>query len=39
MICLDTNAVMAVLNDRTSPVRMRIDAAIGEGRTLAMSSI
>ena len=39
MICLDTNAVIAVLNDRTSPVRTRINAAIGLGRTLAISSI
>jgi tRNA(fMet)-specific endonuclease VapC len=39
MICLDTNAVIAVLIDRTSPVRTRIDAAIGLGRTLAISSI
>jgi tRNA(fMet)-specific endonuclease VapC len=39
MICLDTNAVIAVLNDRNSPVRARIDAAIESGRTLALSSI
>jgi tRNA(fMet)-specific endonuclease VapC len=39
MICLDTNAVIAVLNDRTSPVRARIDAAIGLGHALAISSI
>ena len=39
MICLDTNAVIAVLNDRSSPVRARIDAAIGLGRTLAISPI
>jgi tRNA(fMet)-specific endonuclease VapC len=39
MICLDTNAVIAVLNDRTSPVRSRIDAAIRLGRPLAMSYI
>jgi tRNA(fMet)-specific endonuclease VapC len=39
MICLHTNAVIAVLNDRTSPVRTRIDTAIGLGQTLAMSSI
>src|SRR5712672_1612887 len=39
MICLDTNAVIAVLNSRTSPVRTRIDAAIGLGQTLAISSI
>jgi tRNA(fMet)-specific endonuclease VapC len=39
VICLDTNAVIAVLNDRTSPVRAGIDAAIGLGRTLSISSI
>jgi tRNA(fMet)-specific endonuclease VapC len=39
MICLDTNAVIAVLNNRRSPVRSRIDAAIGAGGTLAMPSI
>ena len=39
MICLDTNAVIAVLNDRTSPVRTKVDAAIGQGRALAISSI
>ena len=39
MICLDTNAVIAVLNNRASSVRTRIDAAIGQGRTLAISPI
>jgi tRNA(fMet)-specific endonuclease VapC len=39
MICLDTNAVIAVLNDRGSQVRKRIDAAIGRGQTLALSAI
>jgi tRNA(fMet)-specific endonuclease VapC len=39
MICLDTNAVIAVLNSPNSPVRMRIDAAIGAGGILAISSI
>jgi tRNA(fMet)-specific endonuclease VapC len=39
MICLDTNAVIAILNDPTSPVRTRIDAAIGLGHPLAISSI
>jgi tRNA(fMet)-specific endonuclease VapC len=39
MICLDTNAVIEVLNNRISPVRTRIDAAIRRGRPLAMSSI
>ena len=39
MICLDTNAVISVLNNRSSPVRTRIEAAIGLGHTLALSSI
>ncbi|HEY6259240.1 MAG TPA: type II toxin-antitoxin system VapC family toxin [Xanthobacteraceae bacterium] len=39
MICLDTNAVIAVLNERSSPIRARLEAAIGLGRALAMSSI
>ena len=39
MICLDTNAVIAVLNHPTSPVRARIDAAIGLGRPLTISSV
>ncbi|HYS48061.1 MAG TPA: type II toxin-antitoxin system VapC family toxin [Xanthobacteraceae bacterium] len=39
MICLDTNAVIAVLNERASPVRARIDQATGLGHTFALSSI
>ena len=39
MICLDTNAVIAVLNDRASPVRRKIEAAIASGEALAISSI
>ena len=39
MICLDTNAVIAALNDRTSPVRARIDKAIRLNHPLAISSI
>jgi tRNA(fMet)-specific endonuclease VapC len=39
MICLDTNAVIAVLNDPRSSIRTRIDAAIGQGLALAISSI
>jgi tRNA(fMet)-specific endonuclease VapC len=39
MICLDTNAVIAVLNNPNSPVRTRIDLAIGQGGTLTISSI
>jgi tRNA(fMet)-specific endonuclease VapC len=39
MICFDTNAVIAVLNDRFSPIRARMDATIGLGDALAISSI
>jgi tRNA(fMet)-specific endonuclease VapC len=39
MIYLDTNAVIAVLNDPASPVRGRLDATIGRGGGLALSSI
>jgi tRNA(fMet)-specific endonuclease VapC len=39
MICLDTNAVIVVLNDRSSPVRARIDKAIRQNHPLAISSI
>ena len=39
MICLDTNAVIVALNERTSPVRARLDKAIRLNRPLAISSI
>src|SRR5215831_18670154 len=39
MICLDTNAVISMLNDRDSPVRRRIAEAIGEGGTFAVSVV
>lgn len=39
MICLAPNAVIAVLNNRGSPVRKRIDVAIRKGQTFALSSI
>ena len=39
MICLDTNAVLAVLNSRVSPVRTRIVAALNQGLPLWTSSI
>ena len=39
MICLDTNAVIAVLNSRTSPVRTRIAATIERGVALSISAI
>jgi tRNA(fMet)-specific endonuclease VapC len=39
MIFFDTNAIVAVLNDPISPVRMRMGATIGRGGGLALSSI
>jgi tRNA(fMet)-specific endonuclease VapC len=39
MIFLDTNVVIAVLNNPVSPVRARLDATIGRGGGLALSSI
>jgi tRNA(fMet)-specific endonuclease VapC len=39
MICVDTNAVIAVLNERNSPVRKRIEVAIGEGHAFVISAI
>ncbi|MGH7043282.1 MAG: type II toxin-antitoxin system VapC family toxin [Acetobacteraceae bacterium] len=39
MICLDTNAVIAVLNDRTSPVRRSLDRALRRGEPVAISPI
>ena len=39
MICLDTNAVISALNQRTSPVLTRIEDAIASGATLAIASI
>jgi len=39
MICLDTNVVIVLLNTRTSPVRTRMEAAVGQGLTLTMSPI
>jgi tRNA(fMet)-specific endonuclease VapC len=39
MICLDTNAVIAVLNDSASPVRARIGETIARGDTLTISPI
>jgi len=39
MICLDTNAVIAVLNSRTSPVRARMAEAIARGLAVSISSI
>jgi tRNA(fMet)-specific endonuclease VapC len=39
MICLDTNAVISALNQRTSPVLARIEDPIASGATLAIGSI
>jgi tRNA(fMet)-specific endonuclease VapC len=39
MICLDTNAVIAVLNSRSSPVSVRLDAEMREGGAVALSPI
>jgi tRNA(fMet)-specific endonuclease VapC len=39
MICLDTNAVITVLNDPGSPVRRKIEVAIRSGEALALSTI
>jgi tRNA(fMet)-specific endonuclease VapC len=39
MICLDTNAVISALNQRTSPVLARMEDAIASGATLAIASI
>jgi tRNA(fMet)-specific endonuclease VapC len=39
MICLDTNAVIDVLNRRSPSIRTRIEAAVGMGQIFAISSI
>ncbi len=39
MICLDTNAVIVLLNSRTSPVRTRIAAAAAQARPITISPI
>lgn len=39
MICLDTNAVIAVLIDRASPVRRSLDRALRRGEPVAISPI
>jgi tRNA(fMet)-specific endonuclease VapC len=39
MICLDTNAVISLLNDANSPVLPRLERADEERRTVAISSI
>ena len=39
MICLDTNAVISALNQRTSPVLTRIEHALASGEAIAIASI
>jgi tRNA(fMet)-specific endonuclease VapC len=39
MICLDTNAIISLLNDRDSPVRARMDATFRMGDAFTMSCI
>jgi tRNA(fMet)-specific endonuclease VapC len=39
MICLDTNAVIALLSGRASPMRTRFDAEIRRGETFAASTV
>ena len=39
MICLDTNIVIALLNDTSTPVRRQLMAAIQHGETLVISPI
>lgn len=39
MICLDTNAVADFLNDAESPIAPRLDRALADGQTVAISSV
>ncbi len=39
MICFDTNAVIAVLNSKTTPVRDRLREALTEGSRIHISAI
>ncbi len=39
MFCLDTNAVIAVLNERTPDIAERLDAEIARGTTILLSTI
>ena len=39
MICLDTSAIIVALNDRASPVRTRIAAAVMAGAAVTLSPI
>lgn len=39
MICLDTNVVIAILNDRPPAVRARLRAAVEEGERVTISAV
>ena len=39
MICLDTNAVIAAINQRLPNVRNRLEAALAEGMTVGVPAI
>jgi tRNA(fMet)-specific endonuclease VapC len=39
MICFDTNAVIAVLNSKTSPVRRRLETVLTHGERIHISSL
>jgi tRNA(fMet)-specific endonuclease VapC len=39
MICLDTNTVIAVLNDASSPALVRVAEALREHRPIAISTV
>ena len=39
MICLDTNAVIEVINQRTPQVRTRLESALADGVTIGISAI
>ncbi|MEO8668396.1 MAG: type II toxin-antitoxin system VapC family toxin [Bauldia sp.] len=39
MICLDTNAVIALLSGRASPVRAHFEIELGRGQAFAVSTI
>jgi tRNA(fMet)-specific endonuclease VapC len=39
VICLDTNAVIAAINQRAPNVRQRLDAALAEGMAVGIPAI
>jgi tRNA(fMet)-specific endonuclease VapC len=39
MICLDTNVVIKILNERMTPVRGRLEAAFEAGNAIAISAL